>query len=86
MIKALVTALSYVIYLVMLILQMFTLSVILDFFVGWEFQMYTISEESGSVEICMVVMITETTIQSPAVFNYQFLLGGDAIGIHVLLQ
>ena len=53
----------------------------LDFFVGWEFQAYTTSEGSDSVEICMIVMIAETIIQTPAVFSYRFISSGEAIGI-----
>ena len=60
---------------------MYFLSVILEFFVGWESQMYTASEGTDSIEICMVVMIrTEVSVLTPAVFNYQFISTGEAIG------
>ena len=43
--------------------------------------MYTASEGTDSIEICMVVMIkTEVSVLTPAVFNYRFISAGEAIG------
>ena len=57
------------------------LSVMSVFFVGWEFQMYTTSEAMESVEICLVVLFRQDIILlTPAVFEYQFISTGEAIG------
>lgn len=39
-----------------------------EFIVGWEVDMYSTTEDDGSVEVCLSVR-TEIVLQTPAVFN-----------------